>query len=73
MLAIGANDADVEECLRMRGVDRERRGVLRKRFVRAARVPQCRAQIGADVDVRRIEREGLAVEPDGFVIALCVV
>ena len=55
----------------MRRVDRQRFLILRERFVRAADVPERGAEIGAHVDVGRVERERLLIETDRFGVATC--
>ena len=71
--ALGTDDPEIEERLRMRRIDRQRFGILRQRLLYASGVPQRCAEGGADIDVCRIERERLALQPDRLLVTLRVV
>ena len=51
LLAVALHDSEVEQRLRVCRVDRQRLVELRDRLVRPARVPERRAEVGAEVDV----------------------
>ena len=72
LLAPGADDADVQQRLRVLGIDRQRLLELLQRAVGLIGVVVGDPEVGADVDVLRIDLERRLIPAGGFVEALAV-
>src|SRR5206468_1908047 len=68
LLAEGANDADIQERLRVLRIDRERSIELRQRAIRLVRVVIRNSEIRAGIHVLRVDLDRLFVPAHGLIV-----